>query len=181
MNITTWTDGMLTGNDSDVAGMVDKENRAAVAWFDSQHFPPIPTFAGEGGAAEYCFDMASMAQSSGIVKEAWAGFHQALYRFLKLDNKKMAGLTCFNLGKVYGVQNNWEMARAMFRQSAYLAKSTGDRKGYAWSLFYLGDTCERLGDKGLCRKHWQESHEIFLEISPSDARNVQGALEKLGR
>ncbi|GEM_PF-4472574 len=179
MNITKWVDSALSGDDKDAAAMVDRENRDAISWFESQRFPPIPSFAGESGAAEYCFDMASMAQNSGIVKEAWAGFHQALYRYLKLDDKKMAGLTCFNLGKVYGVQSNWGMARAMFRQSAFLAKAVGDRKGYAWSLFYLGDACDRLGDKGLCRKHWQESHQEFLEVSPSDARNVKGALEKL--
>jgi len=174
-----WSGNDFGGPKQDWVDQVREENRSAISWFDAQGFAPIPTFAGEEGAAEYCFDMASQAQNSGNTQEAWAGFHQALRRFARLQNRKMLGLTCFSLGKVYGVRQNWEMARLMFLQSAYLANETGREEGYAWALFYLGDTSDKLGDKDLAVQFISEALPVFQKASPNDVPGVQAALRRL--
>lgn len=91
----------------------------------------------------------------------------------------MLGLTCFNLGKAYGVRQNLEMARLMFLQSAYLANKTGEAKGYAWALCYLGDTSEKLGDKSLAIQFMSEALPIFQKASPNNVAGVQAALRRL--
>ena len=167
------------GPNQDWVNRVRNDNINAIAWFDTQNFVPIPTFAAEEGAAEYCFDMASQAQDSGNTQEAWAGFHQALRRFARLQNERMLGLTCFNLGKVYAVRQDWEMARLMFLQSGYLANKAGKEDGYAWALFYLGDTSDKLGDTELAIQFMSEALPVFQRVSPNDVPGVQAALHRL--
>lgn len=171
-----WRDGDFADGDETEVGMIRSENRSAIAWFEAQNFPPIPTFAGEKGAADYCFDLAVSAKNSGVVKEAWAGFHQALRRFAAMGDEKMTGLACFNLGQVYGTMGDWPAALLMFRQSAFFAAKVGDEKGLAWSLYYLGDVCVRQGDKAEGRDHWLRAKDIFGRISPENARNLEKAL-----
>jgi HEAT repeat protein len=171
-----WKNGVFAGPESE---RVAAENRNAISWFVAQGFPPIPSFGGEAMAAEYCFDMAAQAQQIGNHQEAWAGFHQALRRYLQLDNHKQIALTCFNLGKSYGARENWALAQVMFRQSGCLAGRLGDAKGQAWSAFYLGDTCDRLGDRTACRRYWKKAADLFQTISPQDAQMVRQALAKL--
>jgi tetratricopeptide (TPR) repeat protein len=177
--VFAWSGDDFAGGDSADVELLRSESKAALSWFAAQNFVPIPTALGEKGAAEYCFDMATMAQNSGVWKEAWAGFHQALRRYARLGEDKMTGLTCFNLGKVYGAQSNWRMAELMFRQSAGLASRGGEEKGLAWALFYLGDVRQKRGDKSECRYYWVLAQQIFDRISPGDARNVEAALAKL--
>lgn len=155
------------------------ESNAAISWFATQKFVPIPTLLGEKGAADYCFDMATIAQNSGILKEAWAGFHLALRRYAKMGDDRMTGLTCFNLGKVYGAQSHWKMAQMMFQHSASVTSRIGEEKGLAWALFYLGDTRQKRGDKSECRYYWLLAQKIFDRVSPGDAKNVETALAKL--
>jgi len=174
-----WSGNDFAGPNKAWVDKVRQENSSAISWFDAQGFTRIPTFAGDAGAAEYCFDMATQAQNSGNVQQAWAGFHQALRRFAHLQNEKMLALTCFNLGKVYGVRQNWEMARLMFLQSAYLANKTGKEDGYAWALFYLGDTSDKLGDKELAIQFMSEALPAFQRVSPNDVPGVQAALRRL--
>jgi tetratricopeptide (TPR) repeat protein len=174
-----WSGNDFGGPNQAWVDKVRQENETAIAWFDAQGFVRIPTFAGEEGAAEYCFDMASQAQNSGNTQEAWAGFHQALRRYARLQNEKMLGLTCFNLGKVYGLRQDWEMARLMFLQSAYLSNKTGKEDGYAWALFYLGDTSDQLGDKDLAIQFMSEALPIFQRVSPNDVSGIQAAMRRL--
>jgi tetratricopeptide (TPR) repeat protein len=172
-----WFKNEFSGDDDMQVQMVKKENQSAISWFNAQNFPSIPT--DKSVAAEYCFKMANMAQESGIYKEAWGGFHQALHRYLTLKNEKMTGLTCFNLGKLYGSQQNWKMAQVMFLQSAYLSENIGEENGCAWSLYYLGDVCERLGEKYSCKLYWQKAYTIFQKVSPDDAEKVKKNLSDL--
>lgn len=174
-----WSKSSFVGSNQALVDKVQHENSSAIVWFNAQHFAPIPTFGGERGAAEYCFDMASQAQGSGIVQEAWAGFHQALRRFAQLQNEKMLGLTCFNLGKVYGNRENWEMAQLMFLQSAYLTNKIGEEKGYAWALSYLGDTSDKLGKTSLAIQFISEALPVFQKVSPGDVPGVNAALRRL--
>ncbi|MDR2720222.1 MAG: ankyrin repeat domain-containing protein, partial [Nitrososphaerota archaeon] len=91
---------------------INQESSNAITWFNAQKFVPIPTWGGLQVEAQYCYDMAIQAQNTGNVQEAWAGFHQALQRYCRLyysSSSKMVGLSCFNLGKVYGVNKNWEL------------------------------------------------------------------------
>jgi HEAT repeat protein len=174
-----YTGDTWIGSNPKWVNRVQRESDSAIAWFDSQQFVPIPTEGGEYGAATYCFEMASIAQREGGIKEAWAGFHQALRRFLCLNDEKMIGETCFHLGLVYGAQENWEMARLLFLQSAHLAKAIGDQKGYAWSLSYLGDTCDKLGNKPLAKEFLSAALPIFQSVSPEDASKIEKALRRL--
>jgi len=174
-----WSGNDFVGPNQVWVDKVRRENKSAIAWFDAQGFVRVPTSAGEEGAAEYCFDMATQAQNSGITQEAWAGFHQALRRYARLQNERMLGLTCFNLGKVYGVRQDWEMARLMFLQSAYLANKTGKEDGYAWALFYLGDTSDKLGNKDLAIQFLSEALPVFQRVSPNDVSGVRTALRRL--
>jgi tetratricopeptide (TPR) repeat protein len=174
-----WSGNDFGGPNQAWVDKMRQESESAITWFDAQGFVRIPTFAEEEGAAEYCFDIASQAQNSGNTKEAWAGFHQALRRYARLQNEKMLGLTCFNLGKVYGVGQDWEMARLMFLQSAYLANRTGKEDGYAWALFNLGDTSDKLGDKELAIQFMSEALPVFQRVSPNDVPGVQAALRRL--
>ena len=160
---------------------VGKENKQALAWFDAQNFTPIPTFAGEKGAAEYCFDMASQAKTSGNTKEAWAGFHLALRFYLILSDQKMIGVTCLRLGEVYALLENWKMAYLMFVQSAYLANEIKDKKGYAWSHYYLGDVCIHLGNNNLGENHLLEALQTFKEVSPEESPKIEKALASCRR
>jgi hypothetical protein len=168
-----------TGSNPTWVEAVKQENDSAISWFEAQHFAPIPKWGGEGVAANYCFDMARQAQDSGKTLEAWAGFHSALRRFGALGDEKMIGLTCFQLGKVYGVQANWSMARLMFLQSAHLAEKIGDRTGFAWSLFYLGDTSDRLGEKAAAREAISMALPIFKQASPGDVPGIENALRRI--
>lgn len=176
-----WSGNDFSGQNRAWVDKVRQENRSAISWFDAQGFASIPTFMGEEGAAEYCFDMASMAQNSGNTQEAWAGYHHALLRFTRLQNEKMLALTCFNFGKVYGVHQNWEMARLMFLQSAYLTNKIGDEKGFAHALAYLGDTCNELGDNDMAIQFVEKSIPIFQRVSPSDVDGVRAQLSRLKR
>jgi tetratricopeptide (TPR) repeat protein len=174
-----WAANDFVGSNHAWVDKVRQENDSAISWFNAQNFAPIPTFAGEKGAADYCFNMASQAQNSGNIQEAWAGYHQALRRFCSLMDEKMIGLTCFNLGKAYGNRGNWEMAQLMFLHSACLAGQSGEKKGYAWALAYLGDTCERLGNKTLAKQFLSTALLIFKDVSPEDAEGVENNLRRL--
>ena len=155
------------------------DNLSAAAWFNSQNFVAPPTFAGEEGAAEYFFNLSAEAQKSGNFQEAWAGYHQALKRFFVMNNEKMLALTCFNLGKVYGTRKDWEIAQLLFLESTYLSNKIQDKKGYAWSLFYLGDTCEKLNNPALARRFISEALPLFKEVIPEDVEGVEEALVRL--
>jgi HEAT repeat protein len=171
--------GQWAGPDQTLAEKIRQENKAAIDWFNAQHFVPIPEWGGAGVAANYCFDMACQAQDTGNVREAWAGFHQALWRFYERGDEKMTALTCFHLGKVYGVQEKWELAWLMFRQSAHLSYKIGDQKGYAWSLFFLGDTSDRLGDRSSAKEILSAALPAFRQFSPADAPGIEAALRRL--
>ncbi|MBN1471585.1 MAG: ankyrin repeat domain-containing protein [Syntrophaceae bacterium] len=172
-----WSGNDFAGSDQTWVDKVRRENNSAISWFNAQNFVPIPT--DEEVSAKYCFDMALIAQNRGNVKETWAGFHQALRRFARLQDEKMLGLTCFNLGKFYGFKKKWEMARLMFLQSAYLANKTGDEKGYAYALSYLGDTTYKLGNKSLAIKLISTALPIFKRVSLDDVPGVQAALRRI--
>jgi tetratricopeptide (TPR) repeat protein len=173
-------DTFYSGYSGDLVNwQLKEENEEAISWFRQQDFVPIPTSMGDKGAAEYCFSMASQAQNSGILQEAWAGFHLALRYFLGLHDEKMIGLTCFRLGQVYGARENWDMAQLMFFQSAYLAREAGDRKGFGWSLFYLGDTYDRLGDRAFARGFVSDALAILVEEAPERVPEVEEALRRL--
>lgn len=174
-----WGGSDYEGSNPAQVDKVRQENQSAIKWFNAQNFVPIPTDGGEQVAATYCFDMASIAQNKGLYQEAWAGFHQALRRFAGLNDERMLGLTCFNLGKVYGARDNWEMAQLMFLQSAYLTGKIGDEKGHGWSLAYLGDTSDRVGDKLLATEVISEALSIFKRVSPENVPNLEKALRRL--
>ena len=176
-----WSGTGFVGSNQAWVDKLRQENDSAIAWFNAQNFVAIPTFAGERGAAEYCFDMASQAQASGNIQEAWAGYHQALRRFCSLNDEKMIGLTSFNLGKAYGVRKNWEIAQLMFLQSAYFTDKIGDKKGYAWSVFYLSDTCAQLGNKSLARQFILQALPVFRQVSPENVPGIETALRRLSQ
>jgi HEAT repeat protein len=174
-----WSGNVFVGSNQAWIDKLREENDSAIAWFNARNFAPIPTIAGENGAAEYCFDMASQAQNDGNVQEAWAGYHQALRRFCRLNDDKMIGLTSFNLGKVYGIRKDWSMAQLMFLESAYLTDRIGDKKGCAWSLFYLSDTCLQLGNKPLAMQFLSLALPVFREVLPQEVPGVEKALSRL--
>lgn len=99
---------------SDTRRIIGDEHKRALAWFKQQPFAPLPTAMGDEFVAEYCFDMAYQAQTSGNLQEAWAGYYQALERWLKLGNEKMVATTCWRLGQVYAARGQPDVAILFF-------------------------------------------------------------------
>ena len=173
-----YSGGEYIGTNQEWVKKIKQESRDAIAWFNAQNFVPIPAL-GLKIEAEYCFDMALQAQNAGIIKEAWVGFHQALQRYCRLNDSKMIARSCFNLGKVYGVNKNWELAMLMFLHSVYITKKLGDQKGFAWSVFYLGDVMSNLGDKVTAKRFLTEALPVFQQVLPDDVAGVETCIRRL--
>lgn len=173
-----WSNSEYVGANQEWVRKINQESRNAIAWFNAQKFVPIPTWGGLSVEAEYLYSMAIQAQNAGIVQEAWAGFYQALQRYCRLNDNKKIGLTCFNLGKVYGIRKNWELAMLMFLQSVYITKKLGDQKGFAWSVFYLGDVMGNLGDKATAKLFLTEVLSVFREVLPENVAGVEACIHR---
>jgi len=175
-----WSGSGYTGKNQEWARKIQHESNDAIAWFTAQNFAPIPTWGGLKVEAEYCFNMAAQAQDAGIIQEAWAGFYQALIRYCRLNDSKNISLTCFNLGKVYGVRQNWELAMLMFLHSVYLTMKLGDQKGYAWSVFYLSDAVDNLGDSATAKLFLaKEALPVFQRVLPENVADVESCIRRL--
>ena len=174
-----WSSGDYAGANQEWVGKIKRESSAAIAWFNSQNFVPIPSLGDPQLEADYCYSMAEQAQNAGIIQEAWAGFYQALQRYCRLNDSMKIGSTCFNLGKVYGVLKNWEMAMLMFLHGVHITKKLGDQKGFAWSLFYLGDVMSNLGDKATAKLFFAEALPVFRQVLPENAAGVEAAIRRL--
>lgn len=175
-----WSSGTLTGDNAEWVRKIREDHQAALQWFNAQNFS-LPTGMGEAFAAEYCYDMAYKAESAQIYREASGGYHWALRAYLNTNNRKMVAMACYRLGNVHGAQRNFALAQLYFIHSAYLANQLNDRKGYALSLFYAGDTFEQLGHPAKTHQFWKEALTIMCEVSPDDASGINKALQRLER
>jgi HEAT repeat protein len=174
-----WSGNDFMGKDSVCLDQVRADHRGAIAWFKAQDFAPLPTSMGEEFVAEYCFDMAFQAQSSGNLQEAWAGYHQALERFLNLNLEKMTAMTCWRLGQVYGARKQFDLGSLFLTQSAYLSKKLGNEQGYAWALYCLGQVFEDQGSRTLTKYVWTEALSRLQRISPDDASKLEKEIARI--
>jgi len=182
-----WSDNVFH-HSSDTGRIIDGEHKRAVAWFNQQPFASMPTGMGDRFVAEYCFDMAHQAQTSGNLQEAWAGYYQALERWLNLGNEKMVATTCWRLGQVYAARGQPDVAILFFIHSAYLNKELNNRQGYAWALFHLGHAFKDLKTKNpheypsdvVTKYLWMEALNVFRKVSPDDASELERVLQGLG-
>ncbi len=173
-----WSGGAFVGGNAEWVRKIREDHQTSLQWFNAQNFP-LPTGMGEAHAAEYCYDMAYKAESAQIYREASGGYHWALRAYLNTNNGKMVAMTCYRLGNVHGAQRNFALAQLYFIHSAYLANQLNDRKGYALSLFYAGDTFEQLGQPVETHQLWKEALPIMREVSPEDASGIEKALQRL--
>jgi hypothetical protein len=158
---------------------VREDNKSAIEWFEAQNFAPLPVGMGEAFVAEYCYDMAYQAQTTANLQEAWAGYHQALRRYLQLGNRERVAMTSWRLGQVRHAQEQLYLAQLYLLHSAYLARRIGNKQQYAWALTDLGKVFKDSGSATLTRHLWENALGVFHEVSPDDASWLEKALGEL--
>jgi HEAT repeat protein len=167
-----WRDGQFVSMiDPSVARDLNEKHRAAKAWFRGQNFF-IPLGMGEEFVAEYLYRMGLQARQAGIVQEAWGGLHEALEKYLALNNQQKIAGCCHSLGLVYGLKNDLWLANALFRQAAYLFKACETEDDEAWALTYLGKSSSDLGQKSIACEAYEMAQRIFQRTDPAQADKV---------
>jgi len=174
-----WSGNNFVGGNRIWIDKIQKDHNSAISWFNAQNFVPLPTSMGEEVVANYCFDLAYRAQTSNILQEAWAGYHQAIRRFLSFNDEKMIAITCWRLGQVYGARKNLDLAQLFFLHSAHLTKKIGELKGYGWALAYLGLSCKDKGNVAMGKSFWIEALNVFRKVSPDDASKLEKLLQNV--
>ena len=181
--VINWIDGRW---DVDVistrwADEIRNENEAAFEWLTQQNFPAPPASSGLKEAADQHLIQANLSQAGGDLQAAWAGYHQALRLYLNLNEDRLVGSTCLKLGESYLAMDKHELAFLCFNQSNYLATQHGDQKGRAWSLFRLGQVCQRLGNLVLARQFLQKAAFLAGKVLPVEATKFEEALSQLDK
>jgi hypothetical protein len=67
----------------------------------------------------------------------------------------------------------------MFLHSVYITKKLGDKVGFAWSVFYLGDVMNNLGDKASAKLFFTEALPIFREVLPENVAAVEANIRRV--
>jgi hypothetical protein len=176
-----WQGNRFTSENPDWATRIQEESDSAIVWFKAQNFVPPPSTAqnGEGFVAVWYFEMAKIAERQNIVKEAWAGFHISLRKFLALEDESHVASTCYHLGQVCGGGlARPDLAQLFFAHSAYLNRKTGNKEGLGWALVFVGKTAEDQGDIPVAIKFWRQAVAVLREVAPNEAAKVEKSIER---
>jgi len=154
-----------------------QDHMQALAWFDSQSFSR--PMRGDSSEAGWFWDMANMAFTNEIWKEAWAGGHYSFDLYAKQASLRECARCLWRLGVIYKRMGSHELSRVCLTESLAQNRELADDKAIAIVLYELGEAHLLCKDAVAAEPILSEAVERLANIDPQAQQDARRLLEGL--
>lgn len=131
------------------------------------------------GTAFVLYQLGLIAALEDDLAGALAHYQESRSITEQIDSQTGLLLLCSSIGMLHMKQERFDLARPYLEQSVILALHSGNQRGIAGSLYWLGYAVANTGDPKRAEQLFEDSLAIFTQLGSPEAQKVRDVLSQL--